>query len=432
MHRNNAIRGAALAAAASAVALPQGASAFGMMEVGEWEIEFSGNVNAFVTTQECEAPSMVPDGEGGMIQPVVAGGLACGSFAPALDRDIGNIRTGLLPAWFGFHAQRTFGDLKTGVTLGFQPGIDGNASPGRLTGGPIDGGLERGDAEFRQAFVDFGGNWGTIKLGRDLGIFASDAILSDMTLLGVGTISDLAEAGGFTSLGRIGVGYMYADWKAQVQYASPNWNGFEFAVALVDPWGAVNLSGRSLDAGSFNQANDTFGVEGKVSYTWEGDFSGKVWASFINQSINTRGTAFRDQDATGFDIGGKIGFWGFEFLAYYYTGDGIGTTDFLFDALDQSGRTRDSDGGYLQLTYTLPGPGTKFGISYGESNLDRGPDDPSDTDLLETNESFVFGVYHPLTEALNLVAEYTQTTATAHAGFEAEERVFAIGAIMFY
>jgi predicted porin len=416
------MRGLALAAAVSAaVAVPQSAGAFGMMEVGEWEIEFSGNVNGFVTLQECNAP-----GDGG----IVAGGLACGSIAP--DRDIGNIRTGLLPSWFGFHAQRDFGDITAGVTLGFQPGIDGNASPGRLTGGPIDGGLERGDAEFRQAFIDFGGDWGTIKVGRDLGLFASDAILNDMTLLGVGTISDLAEPGGFTTLGRIGVGYLYADWKAQVQYASPNWNGFSFAVALVDPWGAVNLSGMSLDAGSFQQENDTFGIEGKASYAWEGDFSGTVWASFISQSINTRSTQFSDQDALGFDIGAKVGYAGFELLGYYYTGDGIGTTDFLFDAIDGSGETRDSDGGYIQATYTLPGPGTKLGVSFGQSNLDLGSGDMSGSALVEKNESFVLGIYHPLTEALNLVVEYTQTTATAHNGAEAEETVFSFGAIMFY
>jgi hypothetical protein len=431
MHTHNALKGIALAAAASAaVVLPQTASAFGMMEVGEWEVEFSGNVNGFVTSVECNAPAMVSDGET-MIQPTIGGGLACGSLGPS--RDVSNIRTGLLPAWFGFHAQRQFGNLMTGVTLGFQPGIDGNASPGRLTGGPIDGGLERGDAEFRQAFLDFGGDWGKIKIGRDLGVFASDAILNDMTLLGVGTVSDLAEPGGFTTLGRIGVGYMYADWKAQLQYVSPNWSGFEFVVALVDPFGLVNLSGNSLDAGSFSQANDTFGIEGKISYSWEGDFSGKVWASFINQSINTTNTTqFSDQDATGFDIGGKLGFFGVEVLAYYYSGDGIGTTDFLFDAIDQAGNTRDSDGGYVQLTYAIPNAGTKLGISYGESNLDRGANDSPDTNLVKKNESIVFGVYHPLTEALTLVAEYTQTKSMAHAGFEAEENTIALGAIMFY
>ena len=56
----------------------------------------------------------------------------------------------------------------------------------------------------------------------------------------------------------------------------------------------------------------------------------------------------------------------------------------------------------------------------------------SATSLFETNESIVFGVYHPLTSALQLVLEYTQTEATAHNGNEAEETAIALGAILSY
>ena len=50
---------------------------------------------------------------------------------------------------------------------------------------------------FRQTFLQFGdASWGSIKLGKDLGIFASDAILNDMTLLGVGAGSAGAAAAG--------------------------------------------------------------------------------------------------------------------------------------------------------------------------------------------------------------------------------------------
>ena len=411
-----------LVASASALGLmltSQGAGAFGMMDVGEWKVEFSGNVNGFVSDVKCNA------GAG-----PVLGGLACGSLSGG-DYDANNIRTGLLPSWFGFHAERTEENTKYGITIGFQPGIDGNTG---ISGGPIDGGLGLNASNFRQVFLEWSGtNWGGIKIGRDLGIFGSDAILSDMTLLGVGTVSDLTAAGGNTSLGRIGVGYLYADWKGQVQYSSPKWNGFSFNVALVDPWGLVNLSGESLDAGSFAQEGSTYGFEGKVTYAWEGDFSGKVWASFINQEIKAfSGGPFSDQDATGFDVGAKVGFSGFEFVGYYYDGEGIGSTGFLFDAVDALGNTRNSDGMYVQATYKLPGPGTKIGLSWGESNLDLGPADLVTTSLFKTNESIVFGVYHPLTSALNLVAEYTQTESTAHNGNKAKESAIAIGAILFY
>lgn len=408
-------------AAAAVTVLTTNVQAFESMQVGDWQLQITGNIDGFLTNTECDADPAGP----------VAGGLACGSIAP--DRDIGDVRTGLLPSWFSFHGEQEVDGLTTEIMIGFQPGIDGG-NQGGITGSQLDGGLGLNSENLRQVFVQFGADWGKIKIGRDLGVFGSDAILSDMTLLGVGTVSDLTTGGGNTSLGRIGVGYIYADWKGQIQYSSPGWNGFSFNVALVDPWGLVNLSGLSHSAGSFGQQGDTYGIEGKVAYEWEGpedgDFSGKVWASFINQSLDS--ASFGNEDATGFDVGGKVSIAGFEFVAYFYDGDGIGTTDFLFDAVDLAGNTRDSDGGYLQATYALPGAGTKFGLSWGESNLDRGPADPDTSELVKTNESIVLGVYHPLTDALNLVLEYTGTEATAHNGNQAEESSIAIGAILFY
>ena len=416
-----------LVASASAFGLllaSQGAGALDAIEVGEWKIDFSGNINGFVSDVKCESPAA-----GG----AVLAGLACGSLSGG-DYDDNNVRTGLLPSWLGFHAEKTEGDNKYGVMIGFQPGIDGG-NQNAIAGGPIDGGLGLNSENLRQVYLEWSGNWGGFKVGRDLGLFGSDAILSDMTLLGVGTVSDLTRGGGNTSLGRIGVGYVYADWKGQVQYSSPKWGGFQLNLAIVDPWGLVNLSGQSLDAGSFNQEGSTYGFEGKAAFSFgePESFNGKIWASFISQEIKAGpGSAFGDEDALGYDFGAKLGFAGFEVVGYYYQGEGIGSTGFLFDAVDAAGNARDSDGFYAQATFKLPGIGTKIGASFGESNLDRGPADLATTALFETNESIVVGIYHPLTSYLNLVAEYTQTEATAHNGAEAKETAIAVGAILFY
>jgi predicted porin len=402
----------------------QGAGALDAIEVGEWKIDFSGNINGFFSDVSCESPA-----GGG----AVLGGLACGSLSGG-DYDDQNVRTGLLPSWLGFHAEKTDGDNKYGVMIGFQPGIDGG-NQNAIAGGPIDGGLGLNSENLRQVYLEWSGNWGGFKIGRDLGLFGSDAILSDMTLLGVGTVSDLTRGGGNTSLGRIGVGYLYADWKGQIQYSSPKFGGFQFNLALVDPWGLVNLSGESLDAGSYNQEGSSPGFEGKAAFSWgePESFNGKIWASFIAQTIKAGpGSVFGDEDAIGYDFGAKLGIAGFEVVGYYYQGEGIGSTGFLFDAVDEAGNARDSDGFYVQATFKFPGIGTKIGLSAGESNLDRGPADLPSTALFEKNESIVFGVYHPLTSFLNLVAEYTQTQSTAHNGAEAEETAIAIGAILFY
>src|SRR4029453_13777421 len=40
--------------AAALMLTSQGASAFGMMEVGDWQVEFGGNVNAYLTQANCD------------------------------------------------------------------------------------------------------------------------------------------------------------------------------------------------------------------------------------------------------------------------------------------------------------------------------------------------------------------------------------------
>ena len=75
---------------------------------------------------------------------------------------------------------------------------------------------------------------GTILAGRNIGLFGQDAILGDMTLLGVGTVGSNAAPAN-TSLGSIGLGYIYTDWLAQIDYTTPDISGFKFTVGIFDP-----------------------------------------------------------------------------------------------------------------------------------------------------------------------------------------------------
>ena len=425
-----------------------------MMRMGAWEVDFSGNVNAFATIGECD-PQIAGT--------LVGGGLAC--LGNDKDEDYTDVRDGLLPSWFNFTAATvTDSGIRTAVHISFQPGTDTN-SPLTTANNGLDGALGQGSTNFRQVFLTFGTEqWGTIKLGRDLGVFGSDAILEDMTLLGVGSG---AYGRGHTTLGRIGVGYLYADWKAQVQYTSPNMNGFTFTGAIVDPWGAASLANGGLGNGQIysrtdvDQEHDTYGIEAKLNYNYElGDTSAKFWVGYIRQDLDfdieddpatANVNEARDAEADGYDIGIKWAFGGFDVVGYYYDGEGIGTTGFLLDGLDAEGRERDSDGFYIQGRYRMP-TGTLLGISYGESSLDetaydrrmRAADmdrinadaaltlDDRQYNLVDTNESVVVGLYHPIGEALNLVLEYTDTEAESHSGVTNEEMTLAIGAIMFF
>ena len=380
-------------------------------KAGDWDIDISGFVNAFYTYVNCKSPGP---------STTIASCLACVG-----DSDTSNVRTGLLPSWFGFSAKTQAKNIDVGFTLSFQPGADS----GNFVGG-LDQGLGLNTSNFRQVFVTFGQDrWGKLKFGRDLGIYASDAILSDMTLLGVG--SGAGGPGGNTTLGRIGVGYMYADWKGQISYWSPKWQGFSFAVGLMDPFGLSTLGAPTLshNAVSFHQEAKSPGFEGKASYEWTGDYSGKVWGSFLYQSIGST-AEFSDTSAVGFDAGGKFGIRGFEIVGYYYNAEGLGTTAPMFDAVSLlTGTRRKSDGGYVQATYKIPGPDTKIGFSWGQSRLDLAAGEPA-SELLEKNESFVGGVYHPLNKYVSIVFEYTRTEADAHNGNKAKDDTVAFGAFL--
>ena len=94
-------------------------------------------------------------------------------------------------------------------------------------------------------------------------------------------------------------------------------------------------------------------------------------------------------------------------------------------------KKRDSDGGYVQATYVIP-TGTKLGVSYGVSNLDEASGETAAA-LVESNERWTVGAYHPLTKHLNLVAEYNSMESEGHAaGQKMESDTFSLGAILFF
>ena len=131
-------------------------------DAGEWTVDMNGNVNAFAIINDS------------LMTVMASGGLAN---TKSNDDTAASINTGLLPSWLGFTATTRQNDIDTSVTISFQPGAS-------VTGALGGGGAE----EHRQAFLTFGDkSWGSVKVGKDLGIFGSTAILNDMTLLGVGS-----------------------------------------------------------------------------------------------------------------------------------------------------------------------------------------------------------------------------------------------------
>jgi predicted porin len=374
-------------------------------DAGDWTVDMNGNVNAFAIfsdTKDTSGPS---------------GGLAATQGAAESDSDTVAISTGLLPAWLGFTATTRQNDVDTSVTISFQPGMGGNEA---LTGG--------GNTENRQAFLTFGDkSWGSVKMGKDLGIFGSTAILNDMTLLGVGatggTVHNGGAAGTTTTLGGIGTGYLYADWKGQIAYTTPNMNGFSATLGITQPW---NATGTNVSTGGTDQP----AFEAQASYAWTGDFAGKAWIGAFSQEVTDPDVS--DQTARSYEAGISASVANINLVAYAYSGEGVGTTGMLLNAFDADGEKRDSDGGYVQATYVIP-MGTKLGVSYGVSKLDDNAVDDG-LNLVKENNRLTVGAYHPLTKHLNLVAEFSAVESESHLSTQGDQKqdLFSVGAILFF
>jgi predicted porin len=408
-----------LAVAGAVLALSATANAGIVIPAGDWTVDIGGNVNAFVANVDTETTT--------------AAGVKT---TPKATNTIG---TGLLPSALGIGAKTRQNDLDTAIQFTFFTGSSSNTA---LLGGRNGGAGGNNSLNIRQAFLTFGDkSWGTFKLGRDLGIYGSDAILSDMTLLGVGIGG---APGGSSTLGRIGSGYIYADWKGQVSYSTPNFNGFQATVGAMENFGPAN------------QERNDLAYEAKATYDFAAsDVTGRVWVSGITQK--NRGTAAvaavaadaltdpiivgsaavpagESYTSRGVDIGAKLSVGPATLVGYYYDGKNMDSQNTAAGGLFNAGGTAtDDDGGYVQATFATPFK-TKLGASWGVSNSkSRTAAVPFDHE----NESWMVGAYHPLTKHLNLVAEYvrnekTNSRAVTTTVRETEIDTVSLGAILFF
>ena len=392
-----AVAGAVLAMSATA------ANAGIIIPAGEWTLDVNGNVNAFAIMGKAKDNN------------TITGGLANTKDTTGESNGQG-INTGLLPAWLGFTGTTRQNDTDVSFTISMQPNVSDNAISGDVKV-PL----------FRQANVTFGDkSWGSIKLGKDIGIFASNAILNDMTLLGVGAGG--AMSGGSTTLGGIGTGYIYAGWKGQVAYTTPNFNGFTATVGITNPNQGISQNGVTFVTG-LNQ--DRFGFEGQANYAFAADnFSGKVWVGGATYKV--KATSAIEYSATAADIGLNLNAGSVGLTGYYYSGEGAGSYMFHSNSVSTTGEKRDSDGGYLQATYVLPTK-TKVGLAYGVSKLDLATGETqSGSIIFKENERTTLGLYHPLTKHLNLVGEYNNVESKAHGGTKNTSQTVSLGAILFF
>ncbi len=423
----------------------------GMM-VGAVDICINGDITFFGIEQ---FPDKNPH------PPAINGGLATASQRNSYATSVGllpsSIQVSLTTTQMGIDVGAVFAAFVGGNNIDYGTfGANNGGSPVALGSAAID---------FRKVYGTLGTpTLGTVKFGRDIGLFASDAILNDQTIFGGGSPLDNFKPNN-TTLGRIGLGYIYADFIPQLTYKSPSYNGFTVAAGLFTPLDEIPFSGDPNSATL--TGHDSPQVQGQLKYV------GDIMPD-LKLTLSSSGTFQRQQAdcaasiptfGTSSCIGGaplvssaelspgaSVSAWavdGFARLDYGpvsvvatgYTGRGVGTTALFFDGVSADGSARKSDGGYVQASYTFFDR-LKLGGSWGVSVLDTGDAQDAATEfascraggacLVHSNESWILFANYKLTTWAELQAEFVQTTAENQIGQRIKDNAVLAGATLFW
>ncbi len=373
------------------VSATAGAQGLTMQMSNGWAFQFSGNVNAFWVFSKVN------------------------NSGPANS----SVRTGLLPTFATFEARGKEAGMNLAVHFGFAPQIQ-NAGVHDQFGTQID---------MRQVYLTIGlKNGSQILAGRELSLFGRQNILNDMTLFGVGAlglpnitlgVASNPPQGGGTTLGRIGYGYIYPNFNAQVTYSTKPGQA-QFSVGLFQPsvFGVGSVGTYVFTKIPRVEAEFTYNQKsGKNNYMF--------WVGGLWQSTSDAATAGNTASSFGGTAGIKASLSDLSVVVNGYIGKGLGTT-LMFSGLGGGGvstggtELRSSDGGYVQLMYKVSAK-TNLGASWGFSRLKNnsatvaaGGDGNS---AVRSNlYAYTAGIYHQWTKSLKLVLEGTQEGTTGVIG----------------
>src|SRR6266540_7229773 len=320
-----------LAVLSVAVALlwPAAANAQLTMQMSNgWSFSFAGNVNAFwVFTRGNTALNKLTNS---------------------------SVRTGLLPAFATFEAKGKEAGMNLGVHFGFAPQIQNPGNTHDAFGAQID---------MRQVYLTVGGRWGQILAGRELALFGRQNIVNDMTLFGVGSVGIANNKSGGTTLGRIGYGYLYPNFNAQVSYSSKSGTPAQLAIGGFQP--SILVGDRTATGACATAVTCAYNVtkiprvEAEFTFNQKsGKNSYMFWAGGLWQTTSNAATGGQSISSIGGTAGVRGSFSDLTVTVHGYIGKGLGTT-FIFSGGEKAGtsatstETRASDGGYVQLMYKV-------------------------------------------------------------------------------
>jgi hypothetical protein len=369
------------------------------MQMGNgWSMSFSGNVNAFLVYDS-------PDD---------AGDFGASDELVGTGQKGFNIRTGLLPAFAVFSIKGRDGGRDLGATFGFAPEVQcgdvGNTSPNYTNRANCQG----TQIDMRQVFMTIGGVWnGSLLVGRELGLFGRQNILNDMTLFGTGPTG--GPNGGGTTLGRIGFGYNYPNFNAQMTWSSAAGKNTQLSIGLFDP----------SESGPFTETSLP-----RVEAEWTMKSAGGTvfWLNGLAQSAKDVGA---DETLTSFGAGGGVK-WTRAKMALVgsaFYGSGIGTTVNMAANGNDGTDPRNSFGFYGQGMFTM-NQRSSFGVSYGQNTLQG--TDADGVDNIVTNAAIVGGIYTKYGTMLRSTLEATYATSTDDADGKNSEFIVSGGLLLLF
>jgi hypothetical protein len=366
----------ALLLVAVALLWPAAANAQLTMQMSNgWTFSFAGNVNVFwvFTSRDSTSPA-----------------------SPKLTNS--SLRTGLLPAFATFSAKGRESGMDLGIHFGFAPQVNNPGTHDEF-GSQID---------MRQVYLTVGGRWGQILAGRELGLFGRQNIINDQTLFGVGAVGIGNEQGGGTTLGRIGYGYIYPNFNAQVAYSTRSGRPAQLTVGLFQPSIVQGVGTYDVTTIPRLEAEFTYNKkQGRNTYF--------LWAGGLWQSTKDAPTGGNSISSVGGTAGVRANFSDLTVVVNGYIGKGLGT-QLMFSATAGGGvaaggtELRTSDGGYVQVGYALNKKKTTIAGSWGFSRLKNneaavGSGGDGNSAVRTQYTLYTAGVYHQWTKSLKLVFE---------------------------
>jgi Gram-negative porin len=320
------------------------------------------------------------------------------------------IRSGFVPSTLAFNVRKqTEGGLRiaTRVEIGMQiANIDPSfiANPTWM--------------DPRSVYLDVGGAWGSVRAGRDLGLFSRGNLFMNYELghaYGVGFPCAYERVFG-GSCGHVGFGTLWPDFHAQLTYTTPKLaDMFEVSVGLFDP--------RTVPTFNWTQTPlPRFEGEATFNYSFAEGWGVKAWGNGAWQQVGigvdvtdpvtleVTGREDHTQDAYGMG-GGLIGYLGPAKLGFSgYHGKGLDGFEFLtFNPIlvgqasspAEDRRFRPVTGILVEGTFTLGS--TWIMAGYGQAMLDRLDSDiPLDQldafSLIRTQTGISAGLFHRIDE----------------------------------